>query len=120
MRITHFTVAGVFLECASGCSIQNNYIDAFAAPESDGITTNPGAGNPSIPVRFACNQFIRNQVISCHRGIASFGGNYLESNFVSNCEFGLVMSFQEKYRFNTTAFCATPIINGIPLTDGNN
>jgi hypothetical protein len=80
MRITHCSIA-VQLNFGSGCLIRNNYINGFSTRFPVGVCLDGGGGN----------QLIRNRVLNCYEGIATFGGNSLESNFVYNCAFGLDM-----------------------------
>src|SRR5262249_34956743 len=98
MRITHSGAMGIWVYFMTGCSIHDNYINAF------------GDSNPSnlgIRVYGVGNQVIRNQVLNCNGpGISTQGGNYLESNFVWNCPIGFQMTLADKYRFNTTIGCA--------------
>jgi parallel beta-helix repeat protein len=109
MRITHSTF-GIYVYYASGCLVQNNYINGFNTNYPVGIYFAQGGGN----------QIIRNRVLNCYEGIAAFSNDSLESNFVYGCVFGMDMDYSDKYRFNTTINCATPFSLGTPLTDDNN
>jgi nitrous oxidase accessory protein NosD len=109
MRITH-SAFGVYVYYASGCLIQNNYINGFNTNYAVGVFVGQGGGN----------QLIRNRVLNCYDGIAVYSDSSLESNFVYNCAFGMDMDYSDKYRFNTTIGCATTFTFGTPLTDDNN
>jgi parallel beta-helix repeat protein len=110
MRLTNSYI-GVWLNLGSGCLIQNNYIDAFGLTGTNaGVFVDGGVGN----------QVIRNQVLNSFYGILATGSNYLESNLMYGCEYGLSMAFSTKYRLNTTIDCHIPFSQGTPLTDNNN
>ena len=119
MHITQFTYFGIEAEFATGCVIQNNYINAGNNFFAEGIAV---AGAATGNLLQSGNLVLRNQVLNCNVGIVSAGpitNNYFESNVVYGCIHGFELG-NDKCRFNTTVDCVTPFRGGILLTDENN
>ena len=121
MHITQFTRIGIFADNATGCVIQNNYVNAGNNFSAIGIEV---AGAATGNLLQSGNLVLRNQVLYCNMGIVSAGpgpltNNYFESNVVYSCIHGFELG-NDKCRFNTTLDCVTPFQGGILLTDQNN
>lgn len=119
MHITQFTRIGIEADNATGCVIQNNYVNAGNNLSAIGIEVSGAATGNLLQ---SGNLVLRNQVLNCNEGIVSGGGitnNYFESNVVYACIHGFMLG-NDKCRFNTTLNCVTPFHGGILLTDENN
>ena len=119
MHITQFPRIGIEADNATGCVIQNNYVNAGNNFSAIGIEVSGAATGNLLE---SGNLVLRNQVLNCNAGIVSAGqitNNYFESNVVYGCIHGFELG-NDKCRFNTTVDCVTPFRGGILLTDQNN
>jgi len=113
MRVLGGNSVGIDLSQQEGSIVQNNFVN-MSGQGQFGIACDAGS---------LSNHLLRNNVLGPVLGIFEDdpGGNYLESNFVSNCSTGITTGRNSKFRLNTTINCQTPFNgNGTPVGRENN
>jgi parallel beta-helix repeat protein len=105
-----------FGQLVDGVRFRGNSFAVYFIGSKDSVVKNCQFYNSSTAIAFIGsegNRAVGNTISHAATGCVSDGPNYLESNYINACLFGIyATSAAAKLRFNTTTNCTAPVIGG--------